>query len=250
MRILMEAVFLIYIHKRHMTFRIVQSGNALPISYPVDRTAEFQPGMIAQLGMTGNNIVCGVSDGTAPFGIIDDINSRAFTAPSIDEPIISFVPPALRQNISGRYYTTYDVYSTLDNSNIVQYSFTSNPVDVALVEKNGVIIFPEGTELNFDQDGDGIPDSIRTVCSYTFQVPNIPGDDSVSASGKMTVWFNRMIYQTDQYETTQRYPVNCPLFCNENGLVTTRMYIDNLPSIGFVTGSPSAIHGTLEAMWL
>jgi hypothetical protein len=35
--------------------------------------------MIGQLGVIGNNIVCGVSDGTAPLGIIDDIKVRAFT---------------------------------------------------------------------------------------------------------------------------------------------------------------------------
>lgn len=69
--------------------RLVHVGNALPISLPVSAHAEFQPGMVAQLGVEGNNQVCGVSDGLAPFGIIDDMKTRSFTAPSIDEVVIA-----------------------------------------------------------------------------------------------------------------------------------------------------------------
>jgi hypothetical protein len=61
--------------------KLVQTGNALPISWPVDPTAEFEAGMIAQLYLRGNNMVCGVSDGRSPIGIIDDCKTRAFTAP-------------------------------------------------------------------------------------------------------------------------------------------------------------------------
>lgn len=233
-----------------MVFRIVQSGNSLPTSYPVDPNAEFQPGMIAQLGVTGNNIVCGVSDGTAPFGIIDEIKTRAFTAPSIDETVVATVPEIAREIIGGRVYSTIDVQVNLDNPNILRSSFTSNPVDVELVPRNGVLIFPEGTELNFDLDGDGIPDSIRTIVSYTYQVPNIPGDDTTAGSGKMTVWFQRMIAQTDMYETNQRYPINANLFVSECGLLTTRQPTPDHPGVAVVTGSPSAIFGTLEFMWL
>ena len=41
-------------------FRLVQSGNALPFSFARDENAEFQPGMIAQLTVVGNQVVCGV----------------------------------------------------------------------------------------------------------------------------------------------------------------------------------------------
>ena len=54
--------------------RLIQIGNSLPVSFPVDPTSVFQPGQIGQLKVIGNEIVCGISDGTAPFGIIDDIN--------------------------------------------------------------------------------------------------------------------------------------------------------------------------------
>ena len=65
-------------------FRIIQVGNALPFSYPVDPAAEFEPGMLAQLTLSGNQVVCGVSDGTAPIGIIDEMKKNAFSATSID----------------------------------------------------------------------------------------------------------------------------------------------------------------------
>jgi hypothetical protein len=233
-----------------MVFRIVQAGNALPTSYPVDNNAEFQPGMIGQLGVNGNNIVAGVSDGTAPLGIIDEIKTRAFTAPSIDEVIIAPVPQQVRVNKGGNIYNTIDVQRNLLNPNVIGSSFTSNPVDVELQERNGVLIFPAGTELNFDMDGDGIPDSIRTVVSYTYQVPNIPGDDTTAGSGKVTIWFQRMIAQTDMYETNQRYPLNANLFVSECGLLTTRQPTADHPGVAVVTGSPSAIHGTLEFLWL
>lgn len=231
-------------------FRIVQAGNSLPISYPVDPNAEFQPGMVGQLGVMGNNIICGVSDGTAPFGIIDEIKTRAFTAPSIDEIVVAVVPEIARHIVSGRVYATIDVQASLENSNILSSSFVSNPVDVALNSKNGVLIFPEGTELNFDLDGDGVPDSIRTIVSYTYQVPNIPGDDTTAGSGRVTMWFQKMIAQTDMYETNQRYPINANLFVNECGLFTTRQVTPNYPGVGFVTGPPTAVHGTLELLWL
>ena len=227
--------------------RILHTGNALPISLPVDPIAEFQPGMIAGLGVRGNNTVCGVSDGLVPFGVIDDIKTRTFTAPSIDETVIA---GAIGVEQNGQLVAAYDTKAELLNPNIVRSSFVTSPVAVELIERNGVVIFPAGTPLNFDADGDGIPDSIRTVVNYTYQIPNIPGDDSTIASGRITVWFMRMIAATDQFETNQRYPVNSNLFVSESGLLTTRQPTEKHPGVAIVTGPPSAIGGTLEFMWL
>lgn len=227
--------------------RIVQAGNSLPISYPVDLNAQFEPGMVAQLKVFGNNIVCGVSDGTAPIGIIDELKTTAFTAPSIDEVVIASavgVPDGY-----GNYVTGVDIQATLINPNIVPSSFTTSPVDVQLIARNGVVVFPAGTRLNIDLDGDGIPDAIRTVCSYIYQIPGIPGDDSTLASGKVTVWFARFIGMTDKYETNVRYPINANLFVSEAGLLTTRQPSVDHPSVALVTGSPNAIFGSLEFMW-
>jgi hypothetical protein len=203
--------------------------------------------MIAQLGVTGNNIVAGVSDGTAPLGIIDDIKTRAFTAPSVDEVVIA-AAPGVQQG--GRLVSAVDVRQELNNPNIIPSSFITSPVDVELVPRNGVVIFPAGTVLNFDADGDGVADSIRTVVSYTYQIPNVPGDDTTTASGKVTIWFQRGIFQTDQYETNRRYPINANLFVSENGKLTSQQATPDHPGVAVVTGSPSAIFGTLEFMWL
>ena len=69
--------------------RLVQVGNALPMSFIVDPSAEFLPGSIAQLTTLGNNIVCGVSNGSAPIGIIDDVKTSSFWQPTIDEVVIA-----------------------------------------------------------------------------------------------------------------------------------------------------------------
>jgi len=227
--------------------RLVQIGNALPISYPCDSSSSFQPGMIGQLGVIGNNIVCGVSDGTAPFGIIDDIRTSVFTAPAINEIVIASAVGVDRGD--GVLVAATDAQALLKNPNVVPSSFTAS-VDCELVPRNGAVIFVAGTPLNFDIDGDGIPDSIRTVVSYTWQIPGIPGDDSVMASGKITLFFMRGIYQTDQYETNQVYPVNANLFCSEAGFLTTRQPSEAHPGIAIVTGPPGSVVGTLEFLWL
>lgn len=229
--------------------RIVQSGNSIPFSYPVDPSAEFQPGQFGQLKSLGNNIVCGVSDGLAPVGIIDDIKTKAFTSNSIDETVV--VGPIMGvKNPEGKYVTPTEVKTELENPNVLEHSFVSRDVPVELIARNGVVAFLAGTELNVDLDGDGIPDGIRTVVSYSYQVPNIPGDDSTIGSGRVTVWFSRIIFQTDQYETTQIYPLNAPLFINEEGKLTTRQPSKKYPGVGIVTGPPTAVLGSLEAMLL
>ncbi len=229
-----------------MIFRIVQSGNSLPFSYPVDPTAEFEGGMVAQLSLYGNNIVCGVSDGTAPIGIIDDIKTTSFHAPSVDEIVIV---AAVGHMHGGKLVTVTDVMATLDNPNIMPNSFVCD-IQVYLRERNGVVVFPAGTELNYDLDGDGIPDAIRAVCSYVYQVPGVPGDDSTLGNGRVTVWFQKMIFTTDKFEISQRYPVNANLFVSESGLLTTRQPTPTHPAVAITTGPPTARQSSLECMWL
>jgi hypothetical protein len=229
--------------------RLTQVGNSLPFSFPVDPNAEFEPGMVAQLTLMGNQQVCGVSDGTAPIGIIDDIKKNAFSAVSIDEVVIAPIPSAIITGSGVNLYTVVDVKAELRNPHITESSFTSRNVDVALNAVNGIITFIAGTQLNYDQDGDGVPDAIRTVVSYTYQVANVPGDDSTGASGRITVWFQKMIVATDMFETNQRYPINAPLFVSEGGLFTTRQISPDYPSIAMVTAPPSSIHGSLELLW-
>ena len=231
-------------------FRLIQIGNSIPFSFPVDPNAEFEPGMVAQLNLIGNQVVCGVSDGTAPLGIIDDIKKNAFSSNSIDEIVIINVAAIATVGPNSTLITSVDIVKELENPNITASSFISNPVDVELIPRNGVVRFIAGTELNYDADGDGIPDSIRTVVSYSYQVPNVPGDDSTASSGRITVWFQRLIGATDAFETNRRYPVNAPLFVSESGLLTTRQIQTDYPAVAMVTGPPTNIHGSLELLWL
>jgi hypothetical protein len=227
--------------------KLVQVGNALPISYPVDPVSEFEGGMIGQLYLRGNNIVCGVSDGSSPLGVIDDTRTRAFTASSIDEVVIASAPAV---ESGGVLVTPIDIRWELNNPNIIPSSFITAPVDVALIARNGVIVFPAGTPLNFDADGDGVYDSIRTVVNYSYQIPNVPGDDTTAGPGKITIWFQKGIYQTDQFETNQRYPLNAVLYVSANGKLTTSQYSEDLPGVAVVTGPPTATVNTLEFLWM
>lgn len=230
-----------------MVLQIIQSGYGLPISYPVDGTAVFNAGAVGQLYLQGNNIVCGVSDGTAPIGLIDDYKTTAFTAPSYNEEVIE--TGVLSTNVGGKIVSAADVKVELRNPHITPNSFVSD-VDVALNTRNGIVTFPQGTELNLDADGDGINDSLRAVVSYTYQVPNVPGEDTTMASGRVTIWFQRMIASTDQFETTQRYPLGNALFVSESGLLTTREPEPGYPAVAVVTGPPSGIGTDLQFLWL
>lgn len=233
--------------------RIVQIGNSIPDSRPVDPVAEFQSGMIAQLYARGGKAVCGVSDGTAPYGILDDVRTKSFTAASVDELIIvpknKIIP---KQNSSGKWVTANEVVCWLKNSNVVASSFVSRNLDVELIPTNGVIIFPAETELNFQiDDASGHPDTLKTIVSYMYQIPNTPGDDTTLGSGRVTIWFHKGIYLTDQFDTTARYPLSHLLFCNERGQLTTKRLAENYPGVAMVTTPPTTINGGfLEFLWL
>lgn len=227
--------------------RLIQIGNSLATSYPVSSVGDFMPGMVGQLALEGNNIVCGVSDGTAPLGVIDNTRTKSFYSQAVDEEVIA---PTTGIRQGNKYVSVMDVQATLDNPNVLERSFISRDVKVLLNPRNGVVVFPAGTELNVDLDGDGIPDAIRTVVAYTYQVPNVPGDDDTMGSNRISIWFQRMICATDQYEASQRYPLNAPLFVSEAGYFTTRQPSENHPTIAIVTGPPNPRNNYLELLWL
>ena len=180
-------------------------------------------------------------------GIIDDINTSAFTAPVVDEVVL--IPAVGISDGNGHYTSAIEVMKTLRFANIVRSSFVADIEGLILNDTNGVIIVPAGTQLNYDSDGDGIVDSIRTIVNYVYRISNIPGDNTTIGSGRITVWFQRGIYETDQYDTRQRYVVNATLFCSGDGLLTTDQPTPSHPGIAMVTGPPSGIIATLEFLW-
>lgn len=226
-----------------MALRLIQVGNSLPVSYPVDPSSSFQPGMIAQLKAIGNDIVAGVSDGTAPLGIIDDTITNAFTAPSVDEVVIIQGTP----NQDG--YFLVAAKEELRFSNVIRSSFDSNVDNLILNDINGVLIAPVGTRYNYDSDGDGILDSLMAVVTYYYRIPNVPGDDTTLGSGRMTIWVFRGLYETDQFDPHAVYAVNASLFVSPEGLLTTTQSSVEQVRVGIVTGPPSPLINTLEFMW-
>lgn len=226
--------------------RLVQVGNTLPASFIVDPSAEFQPGQIAELTVIGNQVMATVSNGTAPIGVIDDIKTRAFTNVSWNEVVI--VPAVGVPGPNNTLVTPIDIKAELKKPNVISSSFNST-TNVVLNPVNGVITFLAGTPLNFDLMGTGQPSAIRTIVNYTYQVANIPGDDSTAGSGRITVWFNRMFFQTDQYETNQQYPVRANLYVSETGFLTTRRPSSIHPAVAMVTAPPTPMNPMIEVLW-
>jgi len=224
--------------------RIVQA-NGHPASFIVDPSASFQGGQIAELTVIGNQIMATVSNGTCPIGVIDDHKTRAFTNVSWNEVIIV---AAVGVPGPGGLVTPVDIKAELKRPNIVASSFIST-INVVLNPINGIITFVAGTVLNFDLIGSGQPNAIRTVVNYTYQVANIPGDDTTQGSGRITVWFERFFFQTDMFETNQNYPVRGNLFVSEIGLLTTRKPSSIHPAIATVTAPPSPQSPMIECMW-
>lgn len=222
----------------------------MAISFPVHPSAEFQPGQLAQLSIIGNDCVCGVSDGTAPFGIIDDVRVSAFTKPQIDEIVqIEVAESLVATDDNGKLVNSAEVNSALENPHIIQSSFISN-ISVFLNYVNGIVTVPAGTELNYDYDGDGINDGYKIIVSYVYRVSNKPGDDTTLSSSRISVHYVRGIYATDQYETDQVYPLNCTLFCSISGKLTSKQVADTYPAIAICTGPPSGVQNSLEFLLL
>jgi len=229
-----------------MTLRLVQVGNTLPVSFICDPAAEFQAGMAAELAVIGNQVMATVSNGTAPIGVIDDTRTKAFTNVSWNETII--VPAVGVPGPNNTIVTPVDIIATLRRPNITPSSFTST-IDVSLNPINGIITFVAGTQLNIDLTGSGQPNGIKTIVNYTYQVANIPGDDTTAGSGRITVWFERMFFQTDQYETNQQYPVRANVYVSEVGLFTTRRPSSLHPAVAQVTAPPFSSSPLLELLW-
>lgn len=227
---------------------VIHLENQNPISITVDMSAEFEPGMIGQLKILGNDIVCGVSDGTAPIGIIDDARTNAFTKAQSNE-VVTVPVNATEIDSNGYLVSSTDVIGFLENPSIIERSFTST-VECELNSINGAIVIPSGTHLNYDDDEDGTYDSIRTITNYNYRINTKPGDDTTVASGRLSIYYSRGWYATDQFDTTQIYPLNATLYVGLDGKLSTKQATSKHPGVAIVTGPPSSMNGTLEFLWL
>ena len=229
-----------------MALRIIQAGLGRPVQYSVDPNAIFEPGMIAQMKLIGNDVVIGVSDGIAPIGIIDDIKATAFTQAVIDEVVDIEVPVSFD---GYNWVSTMVGKQELRNAGIVANSFVADYPGLVLNPANGILRAPIGTVANYSSTGSIVPDTVRTVVRYVFQVPNIPGEDTTKGSGKMTLWFTRGIYQTDQFETEVPYSLNATLFVSPRGKLTTKQDSSGQPGVAICLVPPSGHNTVLEFLW-
>lgn len=230
--------------------KVIHSGNAMPLSMPVSSTAEFQPGYFGQLGVIGNDTAIFVSDGLCPIGIIDDTNVSSFTKPQIDEIIqIKLTPDQIIVDGNGKITNAVEVSGILENPHIIQSSFISD-ISVFLNYVNGIITIPVGTECNFDYDENGINDGYKVLVNYIYRIANKPGDSTVASSGRVTLHYQRGIYATDQYDTTCVFALNCTLYVNLSGVLTSTQPTSNHPAIALATGIPNSAMSTLEFLLL
>jgi hypothetical protein len=227
--------------------RNVWVGETRPSFFPLAGEDTFDRGMVAQLKVVGNEVVVGVSDGTAPLGLIDDVRTTSFLRPQRDEVVIIAATGIVQ---GGTVISTADVKGELDYAGLIKSSFrVDEGPQVSLNEINGVVTVPAGTELNYDSDEDGTNDSFRLVVSYYYRVPEIPGEDSTDGSGKVTVWLGRGVYQTDQYDMNSQYYLNARLYVGLDGKLTANQPTADHPQVGFVTGPPSSLIRELEFFW-
>jgi hypothetical protein len=132
--------------------KLVGAKDITPVNFQVDTNDVFYPGQLAQLKVVGDKIICGVSNGTAPCGIIDDLN----------------------------------------NSN----------------------------------------------------------DSTVKHSGRITVWFSKGSYETDQYDTTQFYKKQMILYCGKDGRLTSKKSSDFQVPVATVDKVPCTCSPTLIFSWI
>jgi hypothetical protein len=222
--------------------------NSIPWSWPVDPSAEFEAGMIMGLTVLNNMVQCTNSNGLSVIGIVDDYKVKSHVSTSWDESIC--VPATGVMGPNNQLVTPVDIKVELKNPNVMPSSFISIPVPVELIPRNGVIVFPAGTPLNYDLLGTGSPNALKTSVRYQYSISNIPGDDSTASSGRCTVWLSRGLFITDKFETNQIYPLNANLFVSEYGLLTTRQATPQNPAVAIVTGPPNAITNSMEFLWL
>jgi len=189
-----------------------------------------------------------LSDGTAPIGIIDDIRTRAYTQPVYDEIVIIRGTDVYTEGYN--FFNGSISKQELNNAGIVPASFVSDYPDIILNAINGILTLPKDSLLNWDDDGDGKPDSVKTIVNYVYNVPDLLGNDSTLGSSRITLWFQRSIFITDQYDTLQRYPLNATLFVNENGVLTSKQPTPDHPGVAICLGPPSRVDSSIQFLWL
>lgn len=119
----------------------------------------------------------------------------------------------------------FDLSPNLKNGDVIQLTVKDN--SVCLVKSNGVS--PFGILLK----------KVRVVDKKTKTVKRSIGK----------VAFSRCLIETDNYDVSQRYPINANLFINQHGQFTTFRLTENHQAIGIVTNCPTANNSSIQLLW-
>lgn len=68
--------------------------------------------------------------------------------------------------------------------------------------------------------------------------------------GLVSIWYETMIVQTDNYELSCRYKVGSNLYVSKDGKLTTVAPYEDAYSLGFVITPPGADNSILEMNWI
>lgn len=220
-------------------------ANPLVWSAPVDPAATFEAGQIAGILEINGELFITVSDGQKipPIGIIDDNKTRAFTGAVLDE--VQLVAAPSHVDSQGRLVSSFDMIGALEETNIIETSFTSN-IHFVLNPKKGIFTIPAGTPLNYD-DGQGFL-GFEVITSYRYKIVDFPGDDTTDGSGQISVHFNRGIFITSIFDTLATYAPGMPLFVNCEGLLTAQD--TGSPMVAIALQPTSSVSNELMFMWI
>ncbi len=212
-------------------------------SAPIDPSATFEAGQIGGLIEINGELFITVSDGDTipPIGIIDDSKTSAFTGTVVEE--LQIVPSATTV-VDGVLVSTVDVMGALDETNILESTFSAN-FDLILNPKKGTFIVPAGTPVNFD---DGTTIGFEVISSYRFTIVDFPGDDTTDGSGQLSIHFNRGIFTTNIFDTLSVYSPGQPLFVDSEGKLTSQETAS--PMVAIALQPSSSINNELMFMWL
>jgi hypothetical protein len=196
--------------------------------------------------INGEIYVAPATKGIVPIGIIDSNRTMAFSGNSTDEHV--FIPSAAKE-VNGVLVSAVDVIGSLQETNIIEGTFACD-FSVQLNPKKGLIIIPEGTPLNHEEQ---LPDNrviygFDVTCSYRYVVTGYPGENDVDGSGMISLHFCRGTFLTDQFDTLSSYYPGCGLYVNCDALLTSQE--TDSPMVALALQPANAISNELLFMWL
>lgn len=185
--------------------------------FDVDPTAIWEAGQVATLKSVGGKVVVKTCKATeVPLGIFWRPKAVAITKTEKEEVILSGTDPSPLKhgNIeSGSELVTDETETTV----------YVRDTDYSINYTNGLIArIATG----------GIPDGAKVIVTYRYNIPasemafqpqrfeRVP--DATLGSGKIVVITGHAIIYTDQFDTSQTYSLNDPLYVNDDGRLTSQ----------------------------